>query len=349
MLSQIPIPDTLPVHWWWFQVLLLFTFLVHVLLMNFVLGGSLITIVSILRRKETGPETVSLPTLVALTINFGIPPLLFVQVLYGHLFYSSSILMAVPWILVIPILIAAYYGAHIYSHQITHKPSLARTSLIISGVLLLYIAFVYVNNSTLALTPDRWNLFADRPGGGSLNWGEPTLIPRYLHFVIGAIAIAGLGKALWYRFNKQVTPEVQQQNIRSGLKTFGWVTLIQMGIGTWFWLALPNEMWKLFMGQNLAYTVLMVIGWLLALLILHSALTNRFWTSLGFGLLTLIIMIIMRDLVRHAYLGEVFHPRDLAVTGEVSPLLAFLVVFVVGLLAIFYMIRMIIKPKTVQP
>jgi len=343
--SLIPTPDTIPVNWWWFQILLLFTFLVHILLMNFVLGGSLLALWHLIRKKDLSEESLSLPTLIALTINFGVPPLLFVQVLYGHLFYSSSILMAVPWIMVIPILIIAYYGAHIFSHRLAKSPDLAKISLGISAFLLLIIAFIYVNNNTLVLTPEKWGSYFKNPGGAAFNWSEPTLFPRYLHFVVGAIAVAGLGKAVWFKFSKKVPEETRQAAIREGLKIFGWVTLIQIGVGTWFWLSMPGDIWRLFMGKNVAYTILMVVGWILGFMILHGALTNRFWMSLTTGLLSVTVMIVIRDLVRHAYLGDVFKPKDLAVTGEASPLIAFLAIFVIGLAALYYMIRMIVKPK----
>ena len=84
------------------QVLLIFTFFIHMILMNFILGGSLLTVWDMLRGKLEKKASGSIPTLMALTVNFGVPPLLFVQVLYGHFFYSSSVMMAVPWILVIP-------------------------------------------------------------------------------------------------------------------------------------------------------------------------------------------------------------------------------------------------------
>ena len=93
--SIIPTADTIPVHWLWFQVLLIFTFFVHMILMNFILGGSLLTLWDVFRGRKTGKNAGSIPTLIALTVNFGVPPLLFVQVLYGHLFYSSSVMVAV--------------------------------------------------------------------------------------------------------------------------------------------------------------------------------------------------------------------------------------------------------------
>ncbi len=340
----IPSPDTIPVHWIWFQVLLVVTFVIHLVLMNFILGGSLLTLWDIYRRREHQAASSGIPTLIALTINFGVPPLLFVQVLYGHFFYTSSVVMAVPWILVIPILILAYYGAYVYVKNTGRAPGWSRTGLIASSVLLLYIAFVFVNNSTLSLVPDRWAVYFDDPGGWNLNIGEPTLFPRFLHFLIAAIAIGALGRAIFYRYSKK-HEAMRTREVKRNLKIFGWMTMVQVAIGTWFWLSMPKDIWMLFMGKNSYATVLMIIGWLGALGILHIGFAGRLWQGIVLGLLQVVIMVLIRDVVRQAYLGAYFHPRDLENVREISPLVVFLVIFLVGAYSIYYMIRLMLQPK----
>lgn len=343
--SIIPTADTIPVHWLWFEVLLIFTFFIHMILMNFILGGSLLTVWDLLRGKLEKKASGSIPTLIALTVNFGVPPLLFVQVLYGHLFYSSSVMVAVPWILVIPILIIAYYGAYLFVKKYEKAPGWSKAGLVVTSVFLLYVAFMFVNNSTLAIRPDRWEFFAQRPGGWNLNLGEPTLWPRYLHFVLAALAIGALGRAIFYKFSPMDEGEKENQ-IRRNLKIFGWLTIVQLAIGTWFWLTMPETVWKTFMGGSLYATVMMVIGWLSALLILHSAFTGRMNLAMILGALQVLVMVIIRDLARAAYLKEIFSPAGLENVAEVSPLIAFLLVFVIGLGALYYMIRLIFKSKT---
>jgi type VI protein secretion system component VasF len=44
----------------------------------------------------------------------------------------------------------------------------------------------------------------------------------------------------------------------------------------------------------------------------------------------------------------VFRPAQLENVNQVSPLVVFLLVFVVGLLLLYYMIRLLLKPKTTQ-
>ncbi len=344
----IPNADSIPVHWLWFEVLLIFTFFIHMILMNFLLGGSLLTVWDLIRGKLEKRASGSIPTLIALTVNFGVPPLLFVQLLYGHLFYSSSVMLAVPWIVVIPVLILAYYGAYIFVKKSEKAPGWSRGALVVTSLFLLYIAFIFVNNNALAIRPGRWGLYFENPGGRNLNLGEPTLWPRYLHFVLSALAIGALGRAIAYRYSKIEEGEKEPQ-IRRNLRIFGWITLIQMGIGTWFWLSMPPAVWKTFMGGSLFATILMVLGWLGSLLVLHSSFTGRLTASMILGGFQVLIMVLIRDLARGAYLEGIFRPSDLENVGEVSPLIAFLIVFAIGVLAIFYMIRLSFKSKTPAP
>ena len=345
--SIIPTADTIPVHWLWFQVLLIFTFFIHMILMNLLLGGSLLTLWDLFTGKLEKRTSGSIPTLVALTVNFGVPPLLFVQVLYGHLFYSSSVMLAVPWLLVVPILILAYYGAYIFIKRADKTPVLSKGALIFTSVSLLYIAFIFVNNNTLALQPGRWGIYFEDPGGWNLNLGEPTLWSRYLHFLLAALAIGALGRAIAYHFSKTAKKEKEIQ-IKRNLKIFAWVTVIQFVVGSWFWFTMPKAVWSTFMGGSFFATVMMVTGWLLALLILHSAFTGRLKSAMILGGLEVLNMVIVRDLARGAYLKDIFKPSQLENMGESSPLIIFLLVFVVGLLAIYYMIRLIFKSKTTQ-
>jgi hypothetical protein len=100
------------------------------------------------------------------------------------------------------------------------------------------------------------------------------------------------------------------------------------------------------MGGSLFATAMMVAGWLLALLILHSAFTGRLIAAMILGALEVLVMVIVRDLARVAYLKDIFSPSQLENVGEQSPLIAFLLIFVVGLLSLYYMIRLMFKSKT---
>lgn len=344
IMQIIPSAETIPVNWWWFQILLLVTFLLHIILMNFILGGSLLTLWDSFKNK-TPREGKSIPTLIALTINLGVPPLLFIQVLYGNYFYSSSVLMAWPWLLLIPILIITYYGAYVYIFKKEKNPLLAKISLLISSVFMLFIAFMLVNNNTLLLTPERWSIYAESKTGWFLNITEPTLLPRYLHFLIGSIAIAGLGKALYYHFSKSLDENEKVTQINRGLKIFSIATMIQVVIGVWFWLSLPEAIWKTFMGGDILATIWLMLGIVISLITIFTSIRKKLIPTITLALVLLLNMIIVREIVRHLYLNEAGNPANLVVTGEVGSLILFLGAFLIGIGLIYYMIKLILKPK----
>ena len=100
-LPPVPAPDPVPqpAPAWILWGLLVFTFMLHLLAMNFVVGGSVIGAVSArLGRRGNRPHhtalvkwlTHAMPIALSATITFGVAPLLFLQVLYGRLFFTSS-------------------------------------------------------------------------------------------------------------------------------------------------------------------------------------------------------------------------------------------------------------------
>ena len=118
----IPSPDAIPAPWVWFQALLLLTFFCHILLMNVMLGTACIALAGHFgtggeRAAESHRLAGALPFTIAFAVNFGVAPLLFVQVLYGQFVYVSSILMASFWLAVIALLIAAYAAAYLYKYR----------------------------------------------------------------------------------------------------------------------------------------------------------------------------------------------------------------------------------------
>ena len=120
---MIPIPpldpSPVPAPIWIFKALLYTTFLIHIVLMNLVLGGSLMAVYYGFKGKEkhidaAGVLAKMLPWAMPFTVTFGVAPLLFVQVIYGPLFYSASIPMGVPFLMIFPVVIAAYYMMYRY-------------------------------------------------------------------------------------------------------------------------------------------------------------------------------------------------------------------------------------------
>jgi hypothetical protein len=319
------------------------TFALHLLLMNALVGSTGIALYAHLRGDEAHRRLASglskiLPVLVAYTVNFGVAPLLFIQVLYGHLFYASSILMAVYWLAVIPLLIAAYYAAYLYGFRFG---ALGRAGAALVGLalfLFLAIAFLYSNNMTLMLDPRRWQAYFANPRGTMLNIGDPALIPRYLHFILGAAAIGGLFVALFGRAREGKDKEVGELATRLGLRVFLAFTLAGIAAGFWFLATLPREVMLLFMGGSTAASALFAAGLLLTTIVLWTGYKRKVLPTVVLTVALVYLMTFLRDFVRTGYLSPVFSPARLKVVPQYGPMVIFAATLLIGLSVLAWMI-----------
>lgn len=343
----IPTADSIPVGWGWFQVLLTTTWVLHIVLMNMMLGGAIIALFNSLKGGETnlGISRVAsriIPFAVALAVNAGVAPLLFLQVIYGHFVYVSSILMAAYWLSIVLMLIIAYYGVYLFRFKFDSWGQWRNLLLGFSTLLLLLIGFLFTNNWTLALTPEKWGAYFDNPSGTLLNLNEPTLWARYLHMVLGAIAVGGLSLAA-FGHHKADGDADKAPLISQGMAWFKWTTIVQVFIGSWWLMTLRPEVMKLFMGGHPIATGAFGAGFALALVALFLAFKTKVWPTVWITLLTLIAMAVMREYVRFGYIREYFTPTQLQVTGQYSSLILFLVIFVIGIGCVWYMLKLAIN------
>lgn len=338
----IPKPDAIPVHWGWFQVLLIVTFILHLLFMNTMLGSGIIALIREFgsRKESKGINkdiSLKLPYTVAFTVNMGVAPLLFLQVLYGHFFYTSSILMAVYWLSIALLVILAYYCVYIYDFKFDALGQARKIFIALGVILLLWVGFVFSNNLTLMMQPEKWVQYFTNPFGTILNLGERMLIPRYLHFVIASVAVGGLFQAVLWTFKSET--EASANAIRSGLNWFAGATGLQFLVGIWFLFALPREKMMLFLGGSSLHTLLLTMGIICGIAALFFAARNNVWATVGSALAAIVMMVLVRDLLRTAYLKPYFSPGSLKVIPEYSPMILFLVSFAIGIMIVIYMLK----------
>lgn len=347
----IPTPDTIPVAWGWFQFFLLLTFPLHLLAMNAMLGGLIIGVTLQFSNQPLAGAlahriAVALPLVIAFAVNFGVAPLLFLQVLYGHFVYTSSILMGSFWLLVIPLLIIAYYGAYLYDfkyHALGKTKGIVIATVVV--LLLLVIGYFFSNNMLLMSKPALFeNYFAHR-AGTFLASGHAEFWPRYLHMMFGALAIGGLSVAL---LGQLLMPKVGQafstyaRDI--GMQVFFWTTLVNVGLGTWYLLSIREETRRIFMGGDLLATSNFGLALILALAVLVTSLRRkRLYSTVAGAVLLLYLMSFMRAWVRSDYLGSVFTLDQLSVTNQWSPLIFFIITLSMGLGVITWMLKAVMQ------
>jgi len=348
--SLIPTPDAIPVHWGWFKLFLVLTFFLHLLLMNTMLGIGIIALIRSLFTASGADDVCreigkKLPFTIAFAVNMGVAPLLFIQVLYGQFIYTSSILMAVYWLSIIALLIIAYYSAYLYYYTFDTTGSARTIFIALSVVHLLVIAFFFTNNMTMMLSPEKWQRYFSAPGGMLLNMSDPTLLPRYLHFVLSAVAVGGLFLALMWEIKRRGDAGLYRDRIRQGLRWFTSATLLQFIVGSWWLLMLPKPIIRIFMGGNPPATVLFILGILGTVAALVFGFKGRVRPCTGATIFTIFSMVLMRDQMRTAYLKPHFELSSLETVPQYGSLILFLVALVVGAAAIVYMLRIASRGK----
>ncbi len=354
LLATIPHPDPLPLagppalNWF----LLTLTFLLHMIAMNVMLGGSIISVTLSGRtepqRKLQAFLAKAMPAMVATTVTLGVAPLLLTQVSYGRLFFASSVLMAWYWGAVIFILILAYYGTYLVSFKGSALGGLRRPVLALTALLFLAIAFIYTNNMTLMLHPGRFaELYAANPGGSNLNLADGTVIPRLLHMVFGALAVAGFIIACWGVLRLAKDEESGRYALRLGGNWFLAATLVNFAFGIWWMVALPREIMLRFMGRSPLASAALAFGVILAFVTLalvfvgmRRAQPKKPLIAAAVLLLgTLIAMVLARDEVRQGALAAAGFEAVAWVEPQWGPLILFLVLLVGAVLTVAWMLR----------
>lgn len=243
-----PLPVPAPIGL--LRALLLLTFFLHVLPMNLVLGGSLIAAVARVYGRHGAHAHAAelarlwaraLPVLFAATITLGVAALLFLQVLYGRVFFASSIVMAWAWFAVIPLLILAYYGAYLLALTGDTPRTWPVIAAAVVAILVATVAFIYSNNMSLMIRPaELVAQYRADARGMHLATGDPALLPRFLHMLVGAVAISGLAVALAGLSLRARTPEFGDWAVRRGSLWFVAATAVNIPVGFWWLSALPR-------------------------------------------------------------------------------------------------------------
>ena len=364
MSPNLPAVDPLPFPGpiWLFYGLLMLLFTVHVLPMSITLGGGLYaTLSGYLARTRPAYRGVvdslasSLPIVTAATVTTGGATRLFLQVLYGNFFYSAAIVIAWPWLSVVGLVILGYYGYYLHSLKGRSASGLAHAAGAVAWVLFVIVAFIYTNQMTLMLDPVRMHaLFAADPSGRSLNFGESTLWPRYLHMLVGAVALAGLWVAILGALALRRGDEASgRAGVVLGSRGFVWATLLEVVLGVWMLHTLPNRLGMMFLGGDMLATVyfgasvILTVG---ALVIIgRSPRAERPLGKVVVGILHIVgvvgLMVLMRDQVRRATLDAAvdfgaMHERPM--TGVIS---LFTLLLLVGLWLVAWMVARVIVAR----
>jgi hypothetical protein len=349
-------PTPLPAPAWLFQALLLVTFYVHILFLNVTLGGTLISAVHAL--VATGKDAPGrrlgrlmvglLPASVSFTVTTGVAPLLFVQLLYGQVFYAATVLVGWIWLAIVPLIVVGYYSVYLYKFEVG-APGGRTVWLGVAAGCFVIVAAIQTLVNVLQLTPPRWEAVAVAVGAVAQ---DPTVLPRYLHFVLGSLAVAGIFLAVVAMERAHRTPDpLFDWLARRGIFWALAATGLQMADGFWLLFSLPREALIALVGGKPWPTIHLAIGMglgFLALIMLSGLRQPERQRGLvrftaGVLLATVLAMVGLRDVVRGLYLGSLIRIRELPshMQGDVTVL--FLLVFLLGLATVAWMVWNVLR------
>jgi MFS family permease len=351
ILKTIPNPDPLPVSFGWFQFLSYLTFYLHYLSVGIMMATAIAAASGYVRGKKN-PEWLALgrrmslilPFTIAFAINLGIAPLLFVQVLYGNFFYTATILMGIPWLLLTWLLIIIYYGAYWLAFRGNDDVSRRSKFSIIISVLLGLIAFMLVNVNTLMITPDRWERYYNHMNGFHLNLTEGTLYTRYVLDLFLLAAVGGMFIALFYKIKDRL--EESKKGFILGKAFFAYFSYLSVPAFMFFLLSMNDAQGDIFLGKNLEWTSFALFFGIGLFLISFLAYKRRIVFASVVFLFDLILFVFIRDHVRRVYLDNFkvkFPP--LAQHTQYDIMTLFFVILAIGLVVIAWLLFKVTRER----
>jgi hypothetical protein len=353
--APIPSPDPLgfPAVPALMQGLAYLTLTLHFLAMMFTVGGALLMLVAYLRGDRPTQRffATALPLGFSYLVTFGIPPLLFVQVLYGQLFYTSSVLIGGFWIMLVPLLITAYGLLYWHKLMAAERPRRWAPALVALAAML-SIGFILVNNLTLLQTPDTWLAkYGAHPGGMTLNTEEPTHGARYAFFMLCTLVVAGAAMILRGAYlrrwgHAEAGRSAARQGLTAALIGFGGAALSAAGVLA----AMPPAIREFILGAGTPLWLLVAGGAFTLLALLCAVVAAR-----GAGLApsyaailsltgALACIVVLRDQVRGAYLAPHFHLADVPVHTQWGMLALFGVSLAAGLALLIVLLCKVAPP-----
>jgi hypothetical protein len=368
-----PTAAGIPAPFWFVEFFKVLGFTLHMVPMNLWYAGLLVALCLHLRgnqhaRRFAARLLQQMPLIVAVGVNLGIVPLLFVQLAYFKVFYPATILMAWFWLAIIALLIPAYYGVYAYAWRLRSETGGPAGWRVAAGwcaaMFFIAIGFLFANGWSLMEHVWRWHALwithsiAGAATGTALNVGDLTLWPRWLlmfGLALGTTAVWVLVDAFWFA-GIAADEAYRRWALGFARKLYALAMVWAAAAGTWYVFGTwSTALWAtMFEWPLLPLTVATAIAPGLPWALMMTA--DRYAAKRGtvgaiafcqFGVLG--INAISRQVVQNANLKQVsFDVSAQPVEVQWGPLAMFLVFFVIGLAVVGWMIRQVITCKTTR-
>ncbi|MFN3505169.1 MAG: hypothetical protein ACK4Y7_03020 [Caldimicrobium sp.] len=337
-------PAGLPTPAFVFDIFLVVTFALHILLVNLALGSLGIILWGKVKNTEFSLKlSSSLSRLLVNSISWlivlGVAPLLFIQVIYDPFWYTANTLSA-KWALYFLIFIAlGFVLTYIYYLRGGYESKGNLFWLIISGIFFLLAAYVMHSLAVAQLYPEKWPTFSVKNGiyissGKYLHGFE---LFRFLHFIIPSLAVIGVWLLFYAKYFKGKYEEDYLKWVeRLGLHLALIFSLIQGVVGFLWLITLPSD---LNFVSNPVFIIALVIALLFIGYLFYSVKsTSPNSTLIGILLgITVLAMSAAREALRMSFFSKAGYTfADYPVNLSMGSLILFLLTFIMGLIVLLY-------------
>lgn len=222
------IPLDLPLPEWLLVTLLIVSFLFHIIFINLMVGGSIVTLwaqIKGLKNKEY--DTFAHEIAKTITVNkslavvLGVAPLLSINTLYTIYFYSANALTGFAWIMIIPLVTIAFLLTYLHKYTwstFENNRKLHIGIMALAVTIFLFIPLIFLTNVNLMMFPEKWGTVQGFLSALML----PNVFPRYFEFLGACIAVTGIF-IVWYN-NRKAYPieEIYTSFTRYSIKKLGY-------------------------------------------------------------------------------------------------------------------------------
>ncbi len=348
--NLIPAPDVLglPSPAPLLLALMAVTLAIHWLFIGASVGSTAMVLLCSLRRNQAAAGAAQalltfLPFLLSMGVTMGIAPLLFVQVLYGNYFYSSNVLLAWPWLSIVPLVIGNLYLFYAARARLKAGKNLGLALPSVMAAVFVVLAAALAGNSTLTQCPWAWqSMYAHN--GMRLFLGDMTGV-RLAFALTGFVTFGAYVAAVLARAGLLRGVEDSYGFARRSLALAIAAAIGQIIAGAALLRAVPVEHregiashWtSIFTFAGGAAVVVM------PLLLLAARRKGRWPLLIAPGVVALVGAIgiaAARDLLRRAYLADYFSVKTIPVHPQWGGFVFFAVFVVLGLAAVVVLLKL---------
>jgi hypothetical protein len=295
------------------------TLALHAVFIGYVVAGTAYALVQALRSSDDPlAATVRdrLPFMLGAGITAGVAPLLFVQLLHQHRFYTANLLLGPRWMAVVPALITGFYALYLAKQSLRFR----RLALAVALGCFTFVAWSWSELHELMNASPVWHEFY---AAGKRVFLAASIAPRFV-LLAGAMAATFAMVAAWSADDRARKRLAAIALVARGVSIAGAAWLWQSG----FTAAGPAFAWLVVLAVA---TAVDVIAWLL---MLRAPSERVLALATGAGTGAIVAAVIVRETPR-VPLIEPTH--ELAVNA--GGLLVFAIALLVGIAAIVYVIR----------